>query len=205
MNNHALVRQAIQDLKAGKIIVVMDEENRENEGDFVIAAELTTWQHIHFISSVGRGLICTPLTESIATQLALPLMVNQNTSHHQTAFTISVDGAQTTTGISDIERSMTIQALANPTSKPKDFKRPGHIFPLIAKKGGLKEREGHTEAAVDLMLLAGLKPVSVICEILSDDGKMARKQQLKKISEKHHLTMIEIKDIIAFQKENHHG
>jgi 3,4-dihydroxy 2-butanone 4-phosphate synthase/GTP cyclohydrolase II len=205
MNKHEAVLQAIQDLKDGKIIVVLDEENRENEGDFVVAAQYTTWQHIQFMSAIGRGLICAPLTQAIASKLALPFMVDKNTSHHQTAFTISVDGFNTTTGISDIERAHTIQALANPSSVAKDFKRPGHIFPLIAKQGGLMEREGHTEAAVDLMQLAGLKPVAVICEMLGEKGKMARKPDLKKMAKKYALTMIEIKDIIAYQKEKTHG
>jgi 3,4-dihydroxy 2-butanone 4-phosphate synthase/GTP cyclohydrolase II len=205
MNKNQTVLQAIQDLKDGKVIIVLDEENRENEGDFVIAAQFTSWQHIKFISEIGRGLICTPLTKAIAHKLALPFMVEKNTSHHQTAFTISVDGMHTTTGISDIERSDTIQALARPSSQATDFKRPGHIFPLIAKDGGLSEREGHTEAAIDLMRLAELKPVAVICEILGEKGKMARKPDLKKMAKKYALTMIEIKDIIAYQKEKTHG
>ncbi len=197
------VEEALANLKAGKIIIVCDDENRENEGDFLALAEYSTPEVINFMATYGRGLICTPVSEEIATKFNLPPMVNHthNTDEYGTAFTISIDHKTTTTGISAYERSHTIQTLLNDDTAASDFKRPGHVFPLIAKSGGVLSRAGHTEAAVDLALLAGVKPAGVICEIMKEDGAMARVPDLIKLAKKFNLKMITIKDLIAFRNK----
>ena len=192
------IEEAIQDIKDGKVVVVIDDENRENEGDFVAAAEMATPEMINFMATHGKGLICTPLLESKCKKLGLELMTGKNTAAFETPFTISVDllGHGCTTGISASDRSKTIKALANPDIKAEAFGRPGHIFPLKAKKGGVLRRAGHTEAAVDLARLAGLQPAGVIVEILNQDGSMARTPELHKIAKKFDLKFITIKDLM---------
>ncbi|QHZ47485.1 bifunctional 3,4-dihydroxy-2-butanone-4-phosphate synthase/GTP cyclohydrolase II [Bacillus sp. NSP9.1] len=193
------IDEAIHDLKQGKVIIVVDDEDRENEGDFVALAEHATPEVINFMASHGRGLICAPLTEEIASRLDLHPMVDENTDAHHTAFTVSVDHRETKTGISAQERSLTVMSLIDENAGPLDFKRPGHIFPLIAKKGGVLKRAGHTEAAVDLAAACGSKPAGVICEIMNEDGTMARVPELKKIADQHGLKMITIKDLIEYR------
>ncbi len=197
------VESAIEDIKNGKLIIVVDDEDRENEGDFLTAAENVTPDMINFITKVGRGLICVPMTRERVQRLELDMMVSQNTSLHETAFTISVDSRLpgTSTGISAFDRAITIQQLADDRTKPSDLARPGHIFPLRAMDGGVLRRVGHTEAAVDLARLAGFKPVGVICEILSEDGSMARLPELIKIKEKYGLKLITIKDLVAYRMQ----
>ncbi|KKK37855.1 3,4-dihydroxy-2-butanone 4-phosphate synthase [Mesobacillus campisalis] len=195
------VEEAIEDLKNGKIVIVCDDEDRENEGDFIALAEKTTPETINFMVTHGRGLVCVPIEEELAKKLELNQMTYQNTDPHGTAFTISVDHKSSTTGISAHERSRTVQELINPDSKPADFKRPGHIFPLIAKKGGVLRRAGHTEAAVDLAKLAGSAPAGVICEIMNEDGSMARVPQLRAIADKFGLKMTTIKDLIKYRNK----
>lgn len=196
------IEEAIKDLKEGKVIIVCDDEDRENEGDFVGLAELVSPEMINFMAKEGRGLICTPITEELATTLQLNPMVSINTDNHQTAFTVSVDHVNTTTGISAYERSFTIKKLIEDGTQNSDFRRPGHIFPLIAKKGGVLKRAGHTEAAVDLARLAGAKPAGVICEIMNEDGTMARVDDLHLIAKKFNLKMITIKDLIEYRLKN---
>lgn len=196
------IEKAIKDLQAGKMIIVVDDEDRENEGDFLMLAEHATPDAINFMASEGRGLICAPLDEAIAKRLELDEMVSKNTDSHGTAFTVSVDYKSTTTGISAYERALTIEKLLDPDTAPADFKRPGHIFPLIAKKYGVLERPGHTEAAVDLARLAGSEPAGVICEIMNPDGTMARLPQLLEVAEKHELALITIQDLIAYRKKH---
>ncbi|OZM57494.1 bifunctional 3,4-dihydroxy-2-butanone-4-phosphate synthase/GTP cyclohydrolase II [Lottiidibacillus patelloidae] len=193
------IEEAIYDLIQGKVVIVCDDEDRENEGDFVSLAEKTTPEVVNFMATHGRGLICTPITEERAHELSLVPMVDHNTDPHGTAFTVSVDYKTTTTGISAHERSETIMALINDNAKSTDFKRPGHIFPLVAKKGGVLRRAGHTEAAVDLARLCGAKPAGVICEIMNEDGTMARVPQLRKIADEHDLKMVTIKDLITYR------
>ncbi len=195
------IEEALEDLKSGKIIIVCDDEDRENEGDFVALAEHSTPEVINFMAMYGRGLICTPISEQLAAKLELHPMIVQkhNTDMHGTAFTISIDYKTTTTGISAFERSETIQALLREDTKASDFRRPGHVFPLIAKNGGVLCRAGHTEAAVDLALLAGGEPAGVICEILKDDGTMARVPDLVLLAERFNLKIITIKDLVAFR------
>lgn len=196
------IEAAINDLKNGKIVIVVDDENRENEGDFVALAEKITSETINFMIKYGRGLVCTPITEDLADKLDLTPMVEHNTDPHGTAFTISIDHELTTTGISAHERALTIKKMLGSEAKPKHFKRPGHIFPLIAKDGGVLRRAGHTEAAVDLARLAGVKPVGVICEIIKEDGTMARVHDLRKIANKFQLKFITIKDLIAYRRKH---
>ncbi|WP_243386455.1 bifunctional 3,4-dihydroxy-2-butanone-4-phosphate synthase/GTP cyclohydrolase II [Bacillus kexueae] len=193
------IEEAIEDLKNGKVVIVVDDEDRENEGDFIGLAEFASPEMINFMATHGKGLICVPITDDDAKRLDLKPMVDQNTDPHGTAFTVSVDYKTTTTGISAFERSETIKALIRTDVKGSDFKRPGHIFPLIAKKGGVLRRAGHTEAAVDLAILAGSKPAGVICEIMNEDGTMARVPQLKKIADELQLKMITIKDLIDYR------
>lgn len=197
------VEEALKDLRNGKVIIVCDDESRENEGDFLALAEHSTPEVINFMALHGRGLICTPISEQLAIKFGLNLMVNHtnNTDAHGTAFTISIDYKTTTTGISAFERSETIQALLQEDVTANDFRRPGHVFPLIAKNGGVLRRAGHTEAAVDLALLAGGKPVGVICEIMKEDGTMARVPDLITIAEQFNLKMITIKDLITFRSK----
>lgn len=197
------IEDAIEDIAKGKIVIVLDDEDRENEGDFVAAAEKVTPEMINFMARVGRGLICTPLTEKDAKRLELPLMVNQNNSCHETAFTVSIDSKNSGTGISAGDRAITIAEMHDESIGPDTFLRPGHIFPLIAKPNGVLERPGHTEAAVDLAELAGLKPMGIICEVMSEDGSMARAPELMEVAKHFDLKIITIKDLIEFrQKQN---
>lgn len=196
------IEEALEDLKQGKVVIVCDDEDRENEGDFVALAEYVTAENINFMITHGRGLVCVPLTEDYANHLQLEQMVTNNTDAHGTAFTVSVDHISTTTGISAHERATTIRELLNENAVATDFKRPGHIFPLIAKEGGVLRRAGHTEAAVDLARLCEAKPAGVICEIIKDDGTMARVHDLEKIAEQFQLKMITIQDLIAYRR--HH-
>ena len=195
------IEEAIADIKAGKVIIVVDDENRENEGDFLTAAENATPEVINFMATYGRGLICAPLTEERCKELNLDLMVGKNTAAYETNFTVSVDlvGYGCTTGISASDRSKTMLALVNPKTTPEELGRPGHIFPLIAKDGGVIRRAGHTEAAVDLARLAGMKPAGLLVEILKEDGEMARLPDLMKIAEQHQLKIISIEDLIAYR------
>jgi len=195
------IESAIQDIKVGKIVIVVDDEDRENEGDFVIAAHFVTPEVINFMSKYGRGLICIPLLEERCDELGLDLMVNNNTALHETAFTVSVDllGHGCTTGISAQDRSKTVQALIDPSTKPEELGKPGHIFPLRAKKGGVLRRAGHTEATIDLARLAGLEPAGVLVEIMNDDGTMARLPELKEIAKKFDFKIISIKELIEFR------
>ncbi|MFW5736629.1 MAG: 3,4-dihydroxy-2-butanone-4-phosphate synthase, partial [Halanaerobium sp.] len=195
------IEAAIEDIKAGKMVVVVDDEDRENEGDLLMAAEKVDKKAINFMIKEGRGLVCTPLEKEVIENLDLPMMVEKNTETHGTAFTVSVDHKDVTTGISAQERALTIQKLVDSESKAGDFMRPGHVFPLIAKKGGVLRRAGHTEAAVDLARLAGLKPAGVICEIIKEDGEMGRLPYLKKFAEQHDLKLISIEDLIKYRKE----
>ena len=195
------IEEAITDIKAGKVVIVIDDENRENEGDFVAAAEMATPEMINFMATHGRGLICTPLLESRCNELGLELMIGKNSAAFETPFTISIDlvGHGCTTGISAQDRAKTVQALVDPNLRPEELGKPGHIFPLKARKGGVLRRAGHTEAAVDLARLAGLKPAGVIVEILNEDGTMARTNDLFKIAEKFDLKFITIKDLIEYR------
>lgn len=197
------IEDAIEDIKAGKMVIVVDDENRENEGDFVMAATHATAESINFMATHGRGLICVPMEEERAQELGLELMTGKNTDPHQTAFTISVDYLKgTTTGISASDRAKTIQALLNSNSNPDDFGKPGHIFPLKAKNGGVIRRAGHTEAAVDLAKLSGLAPMGVIVEIMNEDGSMARLPDLRKVADRFEMKLITIQDLIAYRLKN---
>ncbi len=198
------IEEAIADILAGKVIIVVDDEDRENEGDFVGAAEMATPEMINFMATHGRGLICTPLPEQRCDELGLVPMVTNNTDPHHTSFTVSIDllGRGNTTGISAGDRSRTILALVDADTRPDDFARPGHIFPLRAKPGGVLRRTGHTEAAIDLARLAGLQPAGVIVEIMNEDGSMARLPQLIKIAEKFDLKIISIEDLVAYRMQN---
>lgn len=198
--NH--IEEAIEDIKDGKIVVVIDDEDRENEGDLLMAAEKVTPEAINFMATYGKGLICMPLTEEYLKRLNIPQMVKDNTDNHETAFTVSIDHIETTTGISAYERALTIQKVLEKEATPNDFRRPGHIFPLKARKGGVLVRNGHTEAAVDLARLAGLKPGGVICEIMSKDGTMARTDELMEFCKIHNLKIITIKDLVEYRKSN---
>ncbi|MFE8696598.1 bifunctional 3,4-dihydroxy-2-butanone-4-phosphate synthase/GTP cyclohydrolase II [Cytobacillus sp. FJAT-53684] len=196
------IEEAIEDLKTGKVIIVCDDDDRENEGDFVGLGEFATPEMINFMAKEGRGLICVPITESIAERLELQPMVEVNTDSHETAFTVSIDHVDTTTGISAFERALTVQKLLEEESLPSDFRKPGHIFPLIAKEGGVLRRAGHTEAAIDLARLADSKLAGVICEIMKDDGTMARVDDLKEVADKFDLKMITVKDLIEYRLEH---
>ncbi len=197
------IEEALEALKQGQVIIVVDDEDRENEGDFICAAESINPQIINFMTKEGRGLICAPIEEKRAQELELDMMVSANNSFHETAFTISIDylGKGCTTGISAYDRATAIQALVDPGTRPEDLARPGHIFPLIAKPGGVLRRTGHTEAAVDLMKLAGMAPAGVLVEILNDDGSMARLPQLYTLAKKLHLKIISIKDLVAYRMQ----
>ena len=194
--------QALEDLKNGKIILVTDDEDRENEGDFICAAEHATTQNINFMAIHGKGLICMPMSEEYCSRLRLPQMVNENTDNHNTAFTVSIDHISTTTGISAAERSITAMKCVEDGVKPEDFRRPGHMFPLLAKKNGVLERNGHTEATVDLMRLAGLKECGLCCEIMREDGTMMRTPELLELAKKWKLTFITIKSLQDYRKKN---
>ena len=197
------VENAVRAVKDGKMIIIVDDEDRENEGDLMVAAEKTTPEIINFMTKYGRGLICLPLTGSRLEELQLPLMVNDNTARYQTAFTISIDAKEgVSTGISAHDRARTIIAAINPQTKPDDLARPGHIFPLQAKEGGVLSRAGQTEAAVDLARLAGLNPSGVICEIMNEDGTMARLPQLEQVSREHGIPILTIADLIRYRMKN---
>lgn len=196
------IEKAIEAIKNNELIIVTDDESRENEGDFICAGENVTGAMINIMAKYGRGLICTPMSEEVAQNLDIPLMVVNNTDNHETAFTVSVDHVNTTTGISAYERAETVRKLVNPNSKPEDFRRPGHVFPLIAKKGGVVERDGHTEATVDLMKLAGKKEIGLCCEIMADDGHMMRGDDLVKLADKLGLVMTSVEEIQNFIKGN---
>ena len=198
------IEEAIEDIRQGKVIIVVDDENRENEGDFLAAAEKVTPEMINFMATHGRGLICAPLTESRCKELGLHVMVNNNTDPMETAFTVSVDlrGNGVTTGISAADRAKTILSLVNPDTKPHDLARPGHIFPLIAKQGGVLRRTGHTEAAIDFARLAGFKSAGVIVEIMNEDGSMARLPQLVKVAKKFNLKLVSIEDLVAYRVQH---
>ena len=190
---------AIAEIRAGRMIVVVDDEDRENEGDLLMAAEMVTPEAVNFMATHGKGMICMPITEDRAHHLALNLMVDHNTESMRTAFTVTVDHKSSRTGISAFERSETIRWLIHPESTREDFVRPGHIFPLIARKGGVLQRAGHTEAAVDLARLSGLQPAGVICEIMNPDGSMARMPQLESFCRLHDLKMISVADLIEWR------
>lgn len=198
------IEEAIEDIRQGKVIIVVDDENRENEGDFLAAAEKVTPEMINFMATHGRGLICAPLTENRCKELGLHVMVSNNTDPMETAFTVSVDlrGNGVTTGISAADRAKTILSLVNPDTKPYDLARPGHIFPLIAKQGGVLRRTGHTEAAIDFARLAGFKPAGVIVEIMNEDGSMARLPQLFKVAKKFNLKLVSIEDLVAYRVQH---
>ena len=196
------IEDAVADIRAGKIIIVIDDEDRENEGDLVMAAEKVTGEAINFMATYGKGLICTPMEEEILKELQINSMVENNTDNHETAFTVSVDYKDTTTGISAYERALTISKLLGNDVKPEDFRRPGHVFPLAARKNGVLERTGHTEAAVDLAKLAGLKGAGVICEVMKEDGHMARTEDLIKMAKEHNLKIITVKSLLEYRKAN---
>lgn len=201
MSVFASIEDAVEDIRQGKLIVVVDDEDRENEGDFIAAASKATPEMINFILKHGRGLLCAPISRERAEELQLPPMVERNTEKHGTAFTVSVDYKHgTATGISAFDRARTIQALVDPSTRPDDLARPGHIFPLVAKRGGVLRRAGHTEATVDLARLAGLKPAGLLCEIMDADGSMARLPRLQEIAKELSLKIITIKDLIAYRQ-----
>jgi len=194
------IEEALAEIRAGRMVIVVDDESRENEGDLVMAAEKVTAEHVNFMALYGRGLICVPMTAERLADLDLPLMTAHNTEAMSTAFTVSVDAADVHTGISAADRARTIRALVDPKTRPGDLRRPGHIFPLRAKEGGVLRRAGHTEAAVDLARLAGLYPAGVICEIMSEDGTMARTPELRAFADAHNLKLITIADLIRYRR-----
>ncbi|MFZ3579463.1 bifunctional 3,4-dihydroxy-2-butanone-4-phosphate synthase/GTP cyclohydrolase II [Virgibacillus sp. DJP39] len=196
------IEEAVQDLKQGKIVIVVDDENRENEGDFVALSDKATPEVINFMITHGKGLVCTAISEEIASNLSLPLMTNNSSDPFRTAFTVTVDHQETTTGISAAERSKTIQALADPNAEAKDFKQPGHVFPLIAKDGGVLTRQGHTEASIDLARLSGANPSGVICEIIKEDGTMARVPDLLEMGKQFDIKIVSIEDLVAYRRKN---
>jgi 3,4-dihydroxy 2-butanone 4-phosphate synthase/GTP cyclohydrolase II len=197
------IPEAIKDIKNGKMVIVVDDEDRENEGDFLMAAEMVSTEAINFMVTHGRGLVCAPITKTLAEKLKLTHMVTDGADPDEANFTISIDHKRlTTTGISAADRANTIREIANEEAKPVDFRRPGHVFPLLAVDGGVLRRAGHTEAAIDLAKLAGLKPVGIICEIMNEDGEMARVPDLAKIADKYEMKFITIKDLIAYRNEN---
>ena len=197
------IEEALEDLRRGKIILVTDDEDRENEGDFICAAQFATTENINFMATHGKGLICMPMSEEYVEKLKLPQMVENNTDNHETAFTVSIDHLTTTTGISAVERSITALACVKKDAKPEDFRRPGHMFPLKAKKNGVLERNGHTEATVDLCRLAGLKECGLCCEIMREDGTMMRTEELSKLAQQYQMKFITIKDLHDYRKRNH--
>lgn len=199
------IEQALEALRAGKIILCTDDPDRENEGDFICAAEYATGENINFMAVHGKGLICMPMSKELADKLNIPQMVSENTDNHCTAFTVSIDHVDTTTGISAYERSITAMKAVSDDAKPSDFRRPGHMFPLVARAGGVLVRNGHTEATVDLMRLAGMKPCGLCCEIMADDGHMMRTPELKEIALKYEIPFITIKDLQDYCRlhENH--
>ena len=196
------IPEAFEELRAGRIILVTDDPNRENEGDFICAAEFATTENVNFMATHGKGLICMPMSAEYVERLHFPQMVSDNTDNHETAFTVSIDHVSTTTGISAAERSITAMKCVEPGSKPSDFRRPGHMFPLLAKKNGVLEREGHTEATVDLLRLAGLKQVGLCCEIMREDGTMMRTAELVELAGRFGIKIFAISDLIAYRKRH---
>ena len=196
------IEEVIEDLKAGKPVIIVDDESRENEGDLVIAAEFATRETVNFIIKEARGLLCTPMLEADLLRLGISQMVEKNTDNHETAFTVSVDHMDTTTGISPEERAITMQKLIDPNAKPEDFRRPGHVFPLRYKEGGVLVRQGHTEASIDLCKLAGLYPVAAICEITNDEGYMSRMDDLIAFSKKHDLKIASVEALVEYRKRH---
>lgn len=201
MFKYNTIEEALEDLRDGKIIIVTDDDDRENEGDFICAAEFATTENINFMAIHGKGLICMPMGETLVNKLQIPQMVRDNTDNHETAFTVSIDHVDTTTGISAAERSITAMKSVEDDVRPEDFRRPGHMFPLLSKKNGVLERNGHTEATVDLMRLAGLKECGLCCEIMSEDGTMMRTPELIELSQKWGLKFITIKDLQDYRKK----
>lgn len=196
------IDEALEDLRQGRIILVTDDESRENEGDFICAAQFATTENVNFMATYGKGLICMPMSEQLVQKLQIPQMVDFNTDNHETAFTVSIDHIDTTTGISAAERSITALKCVEDGAKPSDFRRPGHMFPLLSKKNGVLERNGHTEATVDLMRLAGLKECGLCCEIMKDDGTMMRTPDLIELAEKLNLKMVTIKALQDYRKKH---
>ena len=201
-NSFNTIEEVVADLKNGKIVMVTDDENRENEGDFICAAEFATTENVNFMAMHGKGLICMPMSAEICKKLQLPQMVSDNTDNHETAFTVSIDHISTTTGISAEERGVTARSCVSDSAKPEDFRRPGHMFPLLAKKNGVLERSGHTEATVDLMRLAELKPCGLCCEIMRDDGTMMRTPELIELAKKFGIKFTTIKAIREYRKRH---
>lgn len=201
MFKYSTIEEALDELRKGRIILVSDDDDRENEGDFICAAEFATTENVNFMATHGKGLICMPIGEGLVKKLRIPQMVSQNTDNHETAFTVSIDHVDTTTGISAAERSLTALKCVSDDAKPEDFRRPGHMFPLLAKKNGVLERNGHTEATVDLMKLAGLKECGLCCEIMREDGTMMRTPELIKLAQKFDLKFITIKDLQEYRKK----
>lgn len=202
MSGFSSVKEVIEDFKNGKMVIVVDDENRENEGDLIVAAEKAEPEIINFMASNAKGLICMPMSTDILEKLDIKQMVEKNTDNHETAFTVSIDYKDTTTGISAFERSKTVKMAVSEDVKPSDFRRPGHIFPLAAKAGGVLERAGHTEAAIDIAVLAGLKPAGVICEIMKNDGSMARIPDLIEFSQKYGIKIITIESLIKYRRKS---
>lgn len=201
MTEYNTVDEAVAELKAGRVIVVLDDADRENEGDLICAAEFATTENVNMMASLAKGLICMPMSKALADKLELPPMVANNTDNHETAFTVSIDHIDTTTGISAAERSVTAMKCVDDNTKPEHLRRPGHMFPLVAKDGGVLERNGHTEATVDLMKIAGLKLCGLCCEIMADDGTMMREKELFEFAHKHGLVIINIKDLQEYMKK----
>ena len=195
------ISQAVEDLRNGKIILVIDDPDRENEGDFICAAEFATTENVNFMATHGKGLICMPMSKELCEKLDLKQMVDNNTDNHSTAFTVSIDHKDTTTGISAVERSMTVMKVVDDDAKPEDFRRPGHMFPLEAREGGVLKRDGHTEATVDLVKIAGLKECGLCCEIMRDDGTMMRTTELIELADRFGITVITIADLIKYRLE----
>ena len=202
MNTFNTIEEALQDLRNGRVILVTDDEDRENEGDMICAAEFATTDNVNLMASVAKGLICMPMSEEFCRKLQIPQMVSENTDNHETAFTVSIDHVETTTGISAAERGFTARACTDDDAKPQDFRRPGHMFPLKAKRNGVLERNGHTEATVDLLRLAGLKQCGLCCEIMKDDGTMMRKSELFELAEKYDMKFITIKMLQDYRKKH---
>ena len=201
MFQYNTIEEALQALRNGEVILVTDDEDRENEGDLICAAEFATTENVNFMASQAKGLICMPMSKAFTQKLGLPQMVEQNTDNHATAFTVSIDHVDTTTGISAYERSVTALKCVADDAKPEDFRRPGHMFPLEAKQGGVLVRTGHTEATVDLCRLAGLKECGLCCEIMADDGHMMRTPELQEFAQKHHIKFITIADLVAYRRK----
>ena len=202
MNTFNTIEEALQDLRNGRVILVTDDEDRENEGDMICAAEFATTENVNLMASVAKGLICMPMSEEFCRKLQIPQMVSENTDNHETAFTVSIDHVETTTGISAAERGFTARACTDDDANPQDFRRPGHMFPLKAKRNGVLERNGHTEATVDLLRLAGLKQCGLCCEIMKDDGTMMRKSELFELAEKYDMKFITIKMLQDYRKKH---